>query len=85
MRYIGRILSVSSHRPLGTIEYEIADGSETFKHTLKFYNVDCVNFRPQAGMEVSFELAPFRALNIKELKGHGQVFMVNFERQGGKA
>lgn len=85
MRYFGKILSMSTFRPYGTIEYEIADGSDTFKHVLKFNTKDCLEFVPKVGQEVSFELAPFKAVSIRELKDHGKVFLVNFERPGGKA
>lgn len=84
MRYIGKILSISVHRKLGTVQYNLQDGSETFAHTTKFFFKDCINFEPEVGMEVSFELAPFRALHVKELKGHGNVILLNFERNGGK-
>jgi hypothetical protein len=78
MRYIGRIISISSFKPLGVLEYQVQDGEDTFSHKVKFFFGDCSNFRPEVGLEVSFELAPFRALNLKELKGHGKVFLVNF-------
>ena len=78
MRYLGRIIEISKFKPMGTVSYMVQDGTDTFTDTVRFMFKDCANFRPEVGLEVSFELAPFRALHLKELKGHGKVFLVNF-------